>query len=177
MAATQSSQSNRSSSTPNSTICFKCGNTGHIASTCTTERKPPRRCYACSGFGHLSRNCLSRSRQQPVQRAESKQKSSNAVLSAGTVAPQLFSKAVIDKVQICDALVNTGSAFSMVSSGLYDLLPSRLSINSFKNSAPHIIGVGGASAEVRGYIDVPLQIARIEVAHSLMVGSNLSFCC
>ena len=175
MAASQSSQSNRPSSKPNSTVCFKCGNTGQIAWTCTTEGKPPRRCYACSGFKHLSRNCLSRSRQQPVQRAESKPKSSNAVLFAGTGAPQLFSEAVIDGVQIRDVLFDTGSAFSILSCALYDSLPWRPSINSFKNSAPDIIGVGGASAKVRGYIDVPLQIAGIEVAHALLVVSNLSF--
>ena len=92
---------------------------------CTTEGKPPRRCYACSGFEHLSRNCPLRSRQQPVQLAESKPKSSNAVLSAGTGAPQLFSEAVIDGVLIRDALVDTGSAFSRVSSALYHRLPSR----------------------------------------------------
>ena len=63
----------------------------------------------------------------------------------------------------------------MVSSALYDRLPSRPSINSFKNSAPDIIGVGGASAEVRGYIDVPLQIAGIEVADPLLVVSELPF--
>ena len=54
-------------------------------------------------------------------------------------------------------------------------MPSRPSINSFKNSAPDIVGVGGASIDVRGYIDVPLQIAGIEVAHPLLVVSNHSF--
>ena len=81
--------------------------------------------------------------------------------SAGTGAPQLFSEAVIDRVLIRDALVDTGSAFLIMSSALYDRLTSRPSINSFKNSAPDIVGVGGASVEARGYIDVPLQIAGI----------------
>ena len=141
----------------------------------TTEGKSPRRCYACSGFDHLSRNCPSRSRQQPAQPAEYKTKWSSAVSSAVTGAPQLFSEAVIDGVLIRDALVDTGSAFSMVSSALHDRLPSRPSINSFKNSALDIVVVGGASAEVRGYIDVALQPAGIEVAHLLLVVSNLSF--
>ena len=95
--------------------------------------------------------------------------------SAGTGAPQLFSKAVIDEVLIGDALVDICSAFSMVSSARYDRLPSRPSINLFRNSAPDIVGVGGASAEVRGYIDVHLQIAGIKVVHPLLVVSNLSF--
>ena len=97
------------------------------------------------------------------------------MLSAGTGAPQLFSGTVIDKVQIYDALVDTFSAFSIMISSLYVRLPSRPSINSFKNSAPDIIEVGGASAEVRGYIDVFLQIAGIEVAHPLLVVSELLF--
>ena len=95
--------------------------------------------------------------------------------SAGTRVSQLFSEAVIDKVLIRNALVDTGSAFSMVSSALHDRLPSRPSINSFKNSAPDIVGVGGASVKVRGYIYVPRQIAGIEVAHPLLVVSKLPF--
>ena len=61
----------------------------------------------------------------------------------------------------------------MVSSALYDRLPSRPSINSLWNSAFDIVGVGGASVEVRGYIDVPLQIAGIKVADLLLVVSDL----
>ena len=177
MATSQSSQSNHSSSKPvsNSTVCFNCGKIHHISSTCTTEGKPPRRCYACSSVGHLSRNCPSRSRQQPAQPTESKPKSINAVSSAGTGAPQLFTKAVIDVVLIREALVDTGFAILMVSSALYDRLPSRPSINSFKNSAPDIVGIGGVSAEVRGYIDVPLQIAGIDFAHPLLVVTNFLF--
>ena len=76
---------------------------------------------------------------------------------------------------IRDALVDTGSAFSMVSSAIHDRLPSRPSINLFKHSAPDIVGVGGASAEVRGDIDVPLQIVGIELAHLLLIVTNLSF--
>ena len=47
----------------------------------------------------------------------------------------------------------------MMSFALYDRLPIRLAIKSFRNSAPDIVGVGGASAEAIKYIDVPLQIA------------------
>ena len=63
----------------------------------------------------------------------------------------------------------------MVSSALHDRLQSRLSINALKNSAPDIVGVGSASAEFRGFIDVPLQIAAIEVAHPLLVVTNVLF--
>ena len=174
MAALQSSLSNRSSSesVSSSTICLKCSKPGHISSTCTSEEKLLHRRYTCNGIGYLSRKCSSRSRQQP---AESKPKSSNAVSSVGTGKPKLFSKAVIDGVLYRDALVDTGSAFSMVSSAHYIRLPTRPAINSFKNSAPNIVRVSSASAEIRGYIDVPLQIAKIEIARTLLVVTNLSF--
>ena len=82
---------------------------------------------------------------------------------------------MIDGVLIRDAIIDTGSAYSIMNSTLHDRLPSRPSINSFKNSAPDIVAVGDASAKVIGYIDVPRQIAGIEVAHSLLVVSELPF--
>ena len=54
-------------------------------------------------------------------------------------------------------------------------MPTRPQIQSFKKPSPDIVGVGGASAEVKGYIDVPLQIAGVEVAHPLLVVSGLAF--
>ena len=89
--------------------------------------------------------------------------------------PQLFTEAVIDGVCLRDALVDTGSAFSMLSSVLYDQLLSCPEICSFSKSAPDILGVGGASAEVRGYVDVPPQIAGIKIAHPLLVVTSLAF--
>ena len=161
MAASQSPQSTRSSqsnclnSRPilNSTHCFWCGQFGHISSTCSYLRKPPPRSCSCGGIGHFIKFCLTRARQQSSQPAESKAKSTNAVASAGTGAPELFTETVIDGVRGCDALVDTGSAFSMLSSVLYEQLPSRPAINRFRSSAPDIVGVGGASAEVWGYVD------------------------
>ena len=82
---------------------------------------------------------------------------------------------MIDGVRVRDALVDTGSVFSMLNSVLYDQLFSRPAICSFSKSAPDIVGVGGASAEVRGYVDVPLQIASIEIAHPLLVVTSLAF--
>ena len=103
IAASQSSQSaqsaqvNRTSSrsVSNSTVCFQCGKTGHISSTCSHEGKPPRRCHACGGIGHFAKFCSTRVRQQQSQSAEPIAKSSNAVSFAGTRAPQLFTEAVI----------------------------------------------------------------------------------
>ena len=95
--------------------------------------------------------------------------------SAGTHVSQLFSDAVIDGVLIRDVLVDTGSAYSMVSFALYDRLPTRPAINSFENSAPDIVGVGSASADVRGSVVVPLLIAGFEVMHPLLVVSEVPF--
>ena len=63
----------------------------------------------------------------------------------------------------------------MLSSTLYARLPSKPTIYSFKYSAPNIVGVGGASATVRCYIDVFLQIAGVEIAYVLLIVENLSF--
>ena len=48
-------------------------------------------------------------------------------------------------------------------------------IENFITSPPRIVGVGGASATVRGYIDSPLIIARTQVRHPLIVVEDLSF--
>ena len=74
-----------------------------------------------------------------------------------------------------DALVDTGLAFSMVNKSLYFQLPTRPPIQSFNKPAPDIVGFNGDSAEVKGYIDVPLQIAGVEVADPLLVVSGLAF--
>ena len=63
----------------------------------------------------------------------------------------------------------------MLSTALYAKLPSKPPIQAFKKPAPDIVGVGGGSAEVKGYIDVPLQLAGVEVAHPLLVLTDLSF--
>ena len=63
----------------------------------------------------------------------------------------------------------------MLSASLCEKLPSRPPVLSFKNSAPNIVGVGGASAEFKGYIDVPLQLSGVEVTHPLFVVSNLPY--
>ena len=86
-----------------------------------------------------------------------------AVISARTGLSELIDEAIFDGVQVCDVLVVTGF-FSMLSAALYELLPSRSPIRKFDDSAPDIIGVGSASADVRDYIDVSVQIAGAEVS-------------
>ena len=48
-------------------------------------------------------------------------------------------------------------------------------IETFISSPPRIVGVGGASVTVRGYIDAPLLIARTQVRHPVIVVKDLSF--
>ena len=146
--------SNRDNAKSTSVICFKCGMQGHIFSSYRSESKPPRRCFTCGGIGHFARNCSSRKFTQPPPNPTPK--SSNVVESARIGASQLLTVAVIEGVRVHDALVDTGSAFSMVSESLYLQLPTRPPIQCFNKPAPDIVSAGGASAEVKGYIDVPL---------------------
>ena len=90
-------------------------------------------------------------------------------------APQLFTDAIIDSVHVCETLVVTGLAFAMLSTALYAQLSSKPPIQPFKQPALDIVGVGGARAKVKMYIDEPLQLGGIEVAHPLLVVTDLSF--
>ena len=82
-----------------------------------------------------------------------------AIVSTRTGLSKVLDEAIIDCVQFFDVLIDTGLSFSMLSAALYELLPNRPPIRKFDDSAPDIVGVGGASADVRGFIDVSVQIA------------------
>ena len=116
--------------------------------TASSSRRNVVRCYACGGAGHLARDCANRKAQTQSQsrvqsqsqtRAQSEcsnSKSSNAIASAGSGASQFFSHAEIDSIRVPDALVDTGSSFSMMSASLYAQLPSKPRVYSFENAAP-----------------------------------------
>ena len=87
----------------------------------------------------------------------------------------MFTESIIDSLHVSEALLDTGSACSLLNAALYPKLLSQPFILPFKNPAPNIVGVGGASDEVKGYVDVPVQLAGVEVAHSLLVITDLSF--
>ena len=90
-------------------------------------------------------------------------------------AAQVLTVSVIGGVRIADALVNTGSAFSMLSTAKYGRIQNARPIQPFTGSAPDIIGVGGATAEIRGYVDAPIEIDNPAVRHPLLVVEGLVF--
>ena len=83
--------------------------------------------------------------------------------------------AMIDSVHVRETLVDTKSAFSMLSIYLCKKHLSQPPVLLLGNFSPDIVGVGGASSEIKGYIDVPLQLAGEEVAHLLLLVSNVPY--
>ena len=121
----------------------------------------------------MARNCPTRAAQAAMQ--SNAASSSNAVASAGRGAAQVFTVAVIGKVRIADLLVDTGSAFSMLSTAMYGRIPNAPAIQFFTASAPDIIDVGAATAEIRGYVDALIEIDGTAVRHPLLVAEGLAF--
>ena len=124
-------------------------------------------------MGQLAPNCPTRTAQAAAQANTAS--SSNAVASAGRGATQVFTVAVIGGVRIADALVDTGSAFSMLSTAMYGRIPNAPEIQHFNGSAPDIIGVGGAIAEISGDVDAPIEIDGTAVCHPLLVVEKFAF--
>ena len=88
--------------------------------------------------------CAAQSKSQPSL------STSNAVASAGKGPAQVFTAAVICGEHIADALIDTGSAFSMLSTAMYGRLPNAPAIQPFMRAGPDVVGVGGTSAEICG---------------------------
>ena len=53
---------------------------------------------------------------------------------------------------------------------MYSRLPSAPAIQPFSKFAPDVIGVGGASAEIRGYVDALVELAGTDVYHPVVEG-------
>lgn len=110
-----------------------------------------------------------------VRRANELLTFSNAVASPAKSTPQLFTEAVICGVLITDLLLDTGSACSMLITAMYGRLPSVLAIQPFTGAAPDIVNVGGAIAEVHGYVDAHVELDGTAVGHPLLVVDGLAF--
>ena len=63
----------------------------------------------------------------------------------------------------------------MLSSALYARLRDAPTIQPLTRAAPDVIGVGGASVEIRGYVDAPIEIAGVTVQRLLLVVEGLAF--
>ena len=148
--------------------CFNCGKFCHVASACTADAS----CYGCGGVGHITRDCPTRASQSA---ANANYFTSGAVVSPGKDSTQLFAKTVIGGGRIANLLVDTGSSLSMLTTATYGRLPSALAIQPFTKEAFVVIGVGGASGEIRGYVDTPVEHDNIAVHHSLLVVDRLAF--
>ena len=78
-------------------------------------------------------------------------------------------------MRVADTLVDTGSAMSMLSAAMYARLPDSPAIHPFLRAAPEVVGVGDASAVIRGYVTVPVKFAGVAVRHPLLVVEGLAF--
>ena len=157
---------------PRAITCFNCGASGPAASACNSNAKPARKCYACGGITHIARVCPTRAAQKA---ADANSYTSGAVASSCKSVGQLVAKAVINGMSVADALVDTGSALSMLSAAIYARLPDAPAIQPLLRAAPEVVDVGGARAVIRGYIDVPVEVAGVAVRHSLLVIEGLAF--
>ena len=68
-------------------------------------------------------------------------------------------------MRIANAIIDSGSIFSMLSSAMYSRQPHAPAIQPFTRAAPDVVGVGGASVEIRGYVDTLVEIAGVAVNH------------
>ena len=140
--------------------------------TAAADARSPRKCYACGGIGHIARVCPTLAAQKAENACLF---TSGAVTSNCRSAGQLFSEAVVGGVRVTDALVDTGSALSMLSTAMYARHFDAPAIQPFSRAAPEVVGVGGTSAEIRGYVDMPIVVAGVAVRHPLLVIERLAF--
>ena len=63
----------------------------------------------------------------------------------------------------------------MLSAATYARLPDAPTIQPFLRATVEVVGVGGARAVIRNYIDVPVQVAGVAVLYPLLVVEGLAF--
>ena len=135
--------------------CVKCGKSWHVASACNTDAQLSRKCYACCGIGHMTRDCVTRVAQAKLQASFS---TSNAGSSEGNGATQVFASATIAEYRIADALIDTGSAFSMLSSAMYSMLRDVFAIQPFTRVTPDVVGLKAPALRFAGLLTCLLKL-------------------
>ena len=115
--------------------------------------------------------------QQQTTIYQSNRSSSNvhAVESAGRDAPQVLAAIKLSGVQIEGALIDSGSSSSIIASSTLSALLERPSVEQFMHRPPNIVGVGGSSAKVLGYVDVAVVIFDVEMRHPLIAVDKLGY--
>ena len=139
---------------------------GHIVTACNLDARPARKCYACGGIKIIPRVCPTLVAQKAP---DANYYTFGKVAFFCKSAWQLLAKAVINEEFFADVLVDTGSALSMLSTAIYARLPDAPVIQPLACTASEVVGVGSASAQIRGYVDMPVEVAGVAVRHSLMV--------
>ena len=72
-------------------------------------------------------------------------------------------------------LINSGSSLSMVLASTLAALPVPSSIEPFTSRAPNIVDMFGSALQVLGYVVAAVAVFDVEVAHRLVVISELAF--
>ena len=83
--------------------------------------------------------------QPPPQQTNRLSSNVHAVESEGHDAPQAFAAVKLNGILIEGALIDSGSAFSIIASSTLSALPERPSVEHFMHRPPNIFGVGGSS--------------------------------
>lgn len=78
-------------------------------------------------------------------------------------------------MRIVKALVEQGSAFSILSIAMYIRLPRAPAIQLFTKAALNFFGVGSESVEIQKYVDAPVDLDVTAVHESLLVVEPLAF--
>ena len=113
--------------------------------------------------------------QPPSQQSNRSSSNVHAVEFARRNAPQVLAAVKLNDVQIDGTLIDSGSSFSLIASPTLAALPERPSVKQFMHRPPKIVGVGGSSAIVLGYVDVAVVISDVEVRNPLIVVNKLAY--
>lgn len=116
--------------------CFNCGLSGHLSRDCKDKGKGPK-CFKCNQYGHIATKC-----------------SENRVdLISSKKEIDCYKQIIVEDVNL-QALVDTGSAFSLLREDIFEKLP----IAHVNHSKCKAIGFGGTIVETKGSVQAEVVI-------------------